>query len=304
MRFFSFLLGGIITLVTLLATSHAGEQPKPITHAFLATGGATYIRDGDGKIAWQYPLASRDGWVLPNGNILLALAKNKQFPGGGAIEVTRDGKVTFEFKGTQSEVNTVEAVGNDRVLLTEAGAKPRLLEVDRQGKIAIEVPLMAQTKDHHLQSRMARKLANGNYLVPQLLDRVVREYTPEGKIVWEAKTPHMPFTAIRLDNGNTLVGCTLGHLVVEFDPMSKIVWQVSNDDLPGRPIDDACGIQRLPNGNTVITSHHARGGAVKLTEVTPDKKIVWQHKDASKPGIHHFQILDTNGEKLTGRPLR
>ena len=30
---------------------------------------------------------------------------------------------------------------------------------------------------------MARKLDNGNYLVPQLLDRVVREYTPQGKVV-------------------------------------------------------------------------------------------------------------------------
>ena len=45
---------------------------------------------------------------------------------------------------------------------------------------------------------MARKLPNGHYLVPQLLDKVVREYTPDGKVVWEAKTPDMPFTAIRL----------------------------------------------------------------------------------------------------------
>ena len=86
---------------------------------------------------------------------------------------------------------------------------------------------------------MARKLANGNYLVPQLLDKVVREYTPEGKIVWEAKTPDMPFTAIRLDDGNTLIGCTLGNLVIEVDAAGKIVWQVTNDDLPGRA-DQRC----------------------------------------------------------------
>ena len=119
----------------------------------------------------------------------------------------------------------------------------------------VEVPLKAQTKDHHLQTRMARKLANGNYLVPQLLDKVVREYTPKGEIVWEVKTPDMPFTAIRLANGNTLIGCTLGNLVIEVDPNGKTVWQVTNDDLPGRPINDACGVQRLPNGNTVITSY-------------------------------------------------
>jgi hypothetical protein len=277
---------------------------EPITHGFLACGGETYIRDGAGKITWKYPQGSRDGWVLPNGNVLLALSKNKQYPGGAAVEVTKDGKIVFEFKGTQSEVNTVQAVDKDRFLLTEAGAKPRLLEVDRDGKIAVEVRLQAQIKDHHLQTRMARKLSNGNYLVPQLLDQVVREYSLNGKIMWEVKTPHWPFTAIRLENGHTLIGCTLGNLVIEVDKDGKAVWQVTNDDLPGKPINDACGVQRLPNGNTVITSHHAKGDEVKLTEITPEKKIVWQHHDAKTPGIHHFQILDTNGVALDGKPLR
>ena len=143
---------------------------------------------------------------------------------------------------------------------------------------------------------MSRKLVNGNYLVPQLLDKVVREYTPDGKVVWEAKTPDWPFTAIRLDNGNTLVGCTVGNLVVEFDPKGEIVWKVTNDDLPGKPISDACGVQRLPNGNTVITSYRASGDQIKLTEVTPDKEIVWTHWDPERPGIHHFQILEPDGK--------
>ena len=247
---------------------------------------------------------SRDGWVLANRNVLLALSQSKKYPGGGAVEVTRENKIVFEFKGTQSEVNTVQAVEKDHFLITEAGAKPRLLEVNREGKIVVEIPLQAQTKNHHMQSRMARKLASGNYLVPQLLDKVVREYSPQGKVVWQVKTPNMPFTAIRLDNGNTLIGCALGHLVIEVDKDGKIVWQVTNDDLPGRPINDACGVHRLPNGNTVITSHHATKNDVKLTEVTEDKKIVWTHRDPTKPGIHHFQILDTNGKAVDGRSLR
>jgi hypothetical protein len=297
-RSLALIAAGLLTTLGI-----AAQEPPPITHAFLATGGATYLRDDAGKITWTYPHSSRDGWVLPNGNVLLALTAGKKYPGGAAVEVTKEGKIVFEHKGTQAEVNTVQLVG-ERILLTEAGKNPRLLEVDRDGKIVVEVPLQAQTKDTHLQTRMARKLATGNYLVPQLLDRVVREYTPEGKVVWEAKTPNMPFTAIRLDDGNTLIGCTLGNLVIEVDPAGKIVWQVTNDDLPGRPINDACGVQRLPNGNTVITSHHAGGGDVKLTEVTRDKKIVWQHRDATKPGIHHFQILDTDGKAIEGRPLR
>ena len=229
---------------------------------------------------------------------MFPLGKGKKYPGGAVVEVDRKGSVVYVFPGTQSEVNTVQPLPSDNVLLTEAGNKPRLLEVDRKKNIVAEVPLQAQTKDHHLQTRMARKLANGNYLVPQLLDRVVREYDPAGKIVWEVKTPHMPFTAIRLPDGHTLIGCTLGNLVIEVDAAGKEVWRVTNDDLEGKPINDACGVQRLANGNTVITSHHATTGQVKLTEITRDKKIVWKHIDERKAGIHHFQILDANAKPL------
>lgn len=277
---------------------------KPVTHSFLACGGETYIVDDAGKTVWTSPYASRDGWVLANGNVLLAVSKCKEYPGGAAAEFTREGKVVFLFKGTQSEVNTVQPLDGGRVLLTEAGARPRLLEVDREGKIVVDVPLQAQTKDHHLQTRMSRKLANGNYLVPQLLDQVVREYTPAGKVVWEVKTPFWPFTAVRLDDGNTLIDCTLKNLVIEVDRDGKTVWQVSNDDLPARPFNDCCGGQRLPNGHTVITSHHNAANKVKLTEVTRDKKVVWTYTDARGAGIHHFQILTTDGKPLDGRPMK
>jgi hypothetical protein len=290
-----------ILLVGLLASPALAAEPA--RHAFLAAGGETFISDESGKAVWTYPQSSRDGWVLDNGHVLLAISKGKEYPGGAAVEVDRDGKMLFEFKGSQDEVNTVQPLADGAVLLTEAGDRPRILEVDRAGKIKAEVPLQAQTKDHHLQTRMTRKLPNGHYLVPQLLDRVVREYDPAGKVVWEVKTPHMPFTAIRLPDGHTLIGCTLGNLVIEVDKDGKEVWRVTNDDLPGMPINDACGVQRLANGNTVITSHHNTAGQVKLLEVSRDKKVVWTYTDDRKGGIHHFQILDANG-KPEAKPLR
>ncbi len=275
-----------------------------ITHAFLALGAETYIRSDDGQIVWRYPHSTRDGWVLPNGNILLAVSKGDEYPGGAALELARDGKKVFEFKGGQSEVNTVQALANGNIMLTEAGEKPRILEVDRDGKVVVEVPLSCQTTNHHMESRMARKLADGNYLVPQLFDKVVREYTPQGKIVWEVRTPNWPFTAIRLPNGNTLIDCTYGQMVIEVDPAGKTVWQLSNDDLPKPLIKDACGGQRLPNGDTVITSYGIGIDQTKMFEVTPEKKVVWIYTDAGKNGIHHFQILDTNGKQVEGPPMR
>ena len=151
------------------------SSPIGIKHSFLALGGETYILNDDDKVTWKYPFNTRDGFVLPGGDLLLAVSKNKQFPGGAAVELTPDNKVVWEYKGTQSEVNTVQAVGDGRYVLTEAGNKPRVLEIDRDGKILVEVPIQAQTSNHHLQTRMSRKLKNGNYLVPQLLDKVVRQ---------------------------------------------------------------------------------------------------------------------------------
>ena len=278
--------------------------------AFLATGAETYIMGVDGKVHWSYPRGSRDGWVLPGGNVLLAVNRDKDFPGGGVVEVAPDGKETVLFKGTQAEVNTVQPLDNGRVLLTEAGPKPRLLEIDRAGKVLVDVPLQAQTDDTHLQSRMARKLKNGNYLVPQLLDKVVREYTPSGKVVWEAKTPGeppeaWPFTAIRLPNGNTLTTCTHANMVVEFDGDGKVVWQLTNADLPEPLLADPCGAQRLANGNTVITSYGAAGkGRVKLLEVTPAKEVVWTYRDNKDHGIHTFQILGDDGKPPEESPMR
>ncbi|MDB5356667.1 MAG: hypothetical protein JWN24_3120 [Phycisphaerales bacterium] len=285
------------------------ESAQNITHSFLALGAETYIMDADGKVTWSYPKNTRDGWVLPNGHVLLAVTKDNDFPGGGAVEVTREGKIVFEWKGTQSEVNTVQALENGRILVTEAGSKPRILELDREGKIVVEVPIQAQTQNLHLQTRMTRKLKNGNYLVPQLLDKVVREYSPEGKIVWEAKTPDSPaecwpFTAIRLENGHTLINCTHGKISIEVDKEGRIVWQLGNEDLPEPLLNDPCGAQRLPNGNTVITSYGSgQPGAVKMLEVTPGKKLAWTYRDGKNHGIHEFQILET-GEKPVEPPLK
>jgi hypothetical protein len=286
------------------------QSPSGITHSFLALGGETYIMGEDGKILWSDPRGTRDGFVLPSGNILMAITKSKDYPSGGAIELTRDGKTVFEYKGTQSEVNTVQSVGDERYMLTEAGPKPRVLEVDRSGKILAEVPIQAQTKDFHLQTRMTRKLPSGNYLVPQLLDKLVREYTPEGKIVWEARAPASPpeawpFTAIRMKNGNTYINCTHSNMTIEVDAAGKIVWQLTNADLGGPVLVDPCGAQKLPNGNTVITSYgQNKPGEIKLLEVTPDKKLVWTYRDSKAHGIHEFQILTTNGKPVEGSPMK
>ena len=183
-----------------------------------------------------------------------------------------------------------------------------MLEVDPSGKITVDVPLKPDTKNAHMQTRMARKLSSGNYLVPHLLGFAVKEYTPEGKVVQVFRTDlealggrkgeNWPFTAIRLASGNTLFNLTHGNKTVEFDPKGKVVWRCDNTDVGGL-FADPCGGQRLPNGNTVIASYGQRNDAKpKLFEVTREKKVVWRYFHP-KLHAHELHVLGTNGKPLS-----
>jgi len=294
--------------VALLAILLQQESSENITHSFLVAGAETYLVNSDDRITRRYPKSTRDAWVLPGGHWLLAVSKCQDYPSGAVVEIDADGKTVFEFKGSQSEVDTVQPLASGNFLLTESGKAPRLLEVDRAGKLVVELALRCQTQNPHMETRMARKLTNGNYLVPHLLDHVVREYRPDGTTAWEARTPEepkecWPFTAIRLADGNTLVNLTHGNRTVEFDAAGKIVWQVTNEDLGAPLFRDPCGAQRLPNGNTVIASYGQGGRGVKLFEVSREKKVVWTWT-SDRPGVHQVHVVETSGKPLEVVPFR
>ncbi len=300
-----------VSLFLAMTNLGIGEEPsesKTIRHSFFLAGPTfTGIIDEEGKEAWDSGRpAARDGYVLPNGNVLIAW-------GDEVKEFTRDKKVVFQFKKSpeNQEIGTVERLDKGRTLITELGAQPRLLEVNEKGEILVNFLLQPETENGHMQTRMARKLPSGNYLVPHLLAFKVKEYTPDGKVVQAFATDlpqlggrpaeNWPFTAIRLADGKTLVTLTHGNKVVELSSQGEVVWSVTNDDLPNKPLADPCGAHRLPNGNTVIASYGATG-PVKALEVTPDKKVVWTY--TGKHRVHEIQVLTTNGQPLEGPPLK
>ncbi len=287
-----------------------GKQVSPdgIKHSFLITGGTTAIISENNEIVWQVPGHSRDGFVLANGNVLVSIGRD-------AREYTRDGEVVWKYtlQAPNRELGTAVRLENGNTMVVERGTSPRLLEISKEGKVEVTVPLKPDTANAHMQTRMARKLANGNYLVPHLLGFAVKEYKADGEVVQTFKTDlealggrkaeNWPFTAIRLKNGNTLVNLTHGNKTVEFDADGKVVWRVDNSDVDGR-FADPCGGQRLPNGNTIICSYGQRNGEkAKVFEVTADKKVVWEYFNPKVRGVHEIHVLTTNGKEL-GEPLK
>ncbi|MGI9498125.1 MAG: hypothetical protein ACR2NK_18855 [Mariniblastus sp.] len=310
MKFLAVQLFSLSMIIATAATSLAnGIGPCEETrHSFIGFGKATgiVIVDEAGAVEWNMKLPASDGWMLDSGNIIAAIYPCQKFPKGGVAEIERQSKkILWEYQGQQKEISTVQPIGENRYLVTELGPEPRAIVINQQGELLSSTPLDCQKSNAHMQTRMLRILPNGNYIAPHLLDFAVKEYEPiTGKVVRVFKTDDRgrdkrdwPFTAIRLDNGNTVIGCTNGNRVIEVTPDGKIMWSVDNADIGEKLISDACGVQRLPNGNTVITSYYAKGDQVKLTEVTPDKKVVWRF-NALPSSFHHFQILTTNGKPL------
>ncbi len=270
-----------------------------IKHSFLIAGSPTVLVGEEGEIKWRTEGTARDAFVLGNGNVLASINNRAQ-------EITPDGEIVWSYRlATENkELGTAVRLENGHTLVVERGVKPRLLEVTPDSSIALEVPLQPETDNAHMQTRMARKLPNGNYLVPHLLAFAVKEYQPDGTVVSTIRTDleelggrdakNWPFTAIRLENGRTLVNLTHGNKTVEFDPDGKVVWKVDNTDVDGR-FADPCGGQRLANGNTVICSYAQKDPEKpKLFEITPDKKVVWEFFHP-KARAHEVHILTTNG---------
>ena len=157
-------------------------------------------------------------------------------------------------------------------MVAESG-NARLVEVDPAGKLVKIIPLTVDKPNAHRDTRMARKLDSGNYLVCHEGDGKVREYDGAGKVIWtytldlggRKESPgHGPeghgtalYGAVRLPNGNTLIGAGNGNRVIEVTPAGKTVWELGQDELPGIKLAWVTMLQVLPNGNVIVGNCHA-----------------------------------------------
>lgn len=264
------------------------------------SGRTIYIVDAQGQVQWQYPSGPcNELWVLPNGNLLFNT-------GQGVKEVTRAKELVFSYE-SESEIYACQRLPNGDTFIGECNSG-RLLEVDPSGKIVREIRLLpAGANAGHGYMRNARKLKNGHYLVAHYGAQVVKEYDAQGHVVREIPAPGGPHSVIRLPHGNTLIACgdlKKQAMVFEVDPQGKTVWQVNHDELPGISLKLMTGLQRLPNGNTVMSNwlgHGQFGQAPHLIEVTPNKEVVWTFQDhQTMKTIASVQILDVPGDAVKG----
>jgi hypothetical protein len=267
--------------------------PRPIL-ATSHTLKKIYILNEQGERVWDYDVPNpQDVWMLPNGNILTTWLH-------GVREVTRDKQVVWEYQvDAPNEVPCVQPLPDGKILIGIVG-QCRLIEIDRQNKITFELRLTTTEKTPHAQFRMCRKTEQGTYLVPFTAEGAVREYAADGKVLREFPAKPMPVCALRLENGNTLISA--GKAVTEYNASNKVVWELTETDVPDINIAIPAGIQRLPNGNTVICNWNAADADGKLGahifEVTPDKRVVWHVAGPQTGQVAQCQLLNLD---LTAR---
>ena len=268
----------------------------------------------DGSIEREMPWGGiHDIHLLPNGNFLVqkgSAAIAEVDPINKEVVWTYDSAKQNGNAGKPIEVHSFQPLENGLIMIAESGPG-RIIEIDRKGTIHKEIKLKIDHPHPHRDTRLVRKLANGNYLVCHEGDGVVREYDGAGKVVWEfdvpmfgkpAKDGHGPegfgnhtFAAVRLDDGDTLISTGNGHSVLKVTPDQKIVWKLDQNELPGIVLAWVTTLEVLPNGNYVIGNCHAGAGQPLLVEVEPKtKKAVWtfdRFKDFGN-SVSNTMILD------------
>jgi hypothetical protein len=307
----------VIALLVLAPVAAA----EPVKHRVLAADrstGKVAVVGPDGAVEWEYPNRHdvHDLHLLPNGNVLTHTGHTT------VVEISPDKKVVWTYEAKPKpgykgkvEVHAFQRLPDGLTMVAESG-NARIVEVDRDGKVVKEVPLTVKNPHPHRDTRLARKLDTGHYLVCHEGDGCVREYDPSGKVVWEYalqlgdRKPapgHGPegygtavYGAVRLPNGNTLIAGGNNHRVLEVDKAGTVVWSVDQKELPGITLAWVTTLQVLPNGNVVIGNCHAGRDNPQLIEVTRDKKVVWTFQDVKTFGdnLASAQVLGVEGKVI------
>lgn len=312
-----------IGLVSMSAGGLRGEEA--ITHRILCADSSKAriaIVDEAGKTEWEKKIGPlHDLHMLASGNVLMQTSWTE------LMEVEPStGKVVWQYnsakangnEGKKVEVHAFQRLENGLTMIAESGPS-RIIEVDAAGEIKHTVKLKVSKPHPHRDTRLVRKLPNGNYLVCHEGDGLVREYAPDGSTAWEYAVPlfdkqpadghgveawgNQCYCALRLANGNTLISTGNGHAVIEVTPDKKIVWHLAQNDLPGIKLAWVTTLQVLPTGNIVLGNCHAGEANPQVIEVTRDKKVIWKFHDFDRFGdsFTNTQVLSVSGATLVSK---
>ncbi len=305
---------GLWTLSVFGSLAEA-EEKRSFLAADSSKGRIAIIAE-DGSTQWEYKIGPlHDLSMLPSGNVLM------QTSWTDIVEINpSDNEIVWQYDSRSPdqpnerlEIHAFERNLHDGTTMIAESGRSRIINVlDEQ--IVSEFALKVSKPDAHRDTRLVRRLENGDYLVCHEGDAIVRQYESTGKIVWEYAVPlfdrapagghgieafgNQCFAALRLANGNTLISTGNGHSILEVDRQGAVQWKLDGSDLPGVELAWITTLQVLPSGNIAFGNCHAGEANPQIIEVSRAKEIVWTFKDFERFGnsLTNSQILTVNAQ--------
>lgn len=303
---------GVALMLGVVITSGQAAAERLVLASASYGKNIVAICDAEGKVLWSHTTAGprtghaghHDIQFLENGNILFHENWTT------LIEMTLDKKIVWTYdsgrlngnQGKAVDVHAFQRLPNGLTMIAESGIG-RIIEVDRDHKIHAEIKLKAGGRQN---TRMVRKLTNGNYLVCAENPGVVTEYNAKSEVVWEYPIKTRVYGAIRLKNGNTLIASGSGASVVEVSPEGKVLWEIKNR-IPDSSIalKWTTSLMELDDGRWIVGNCHAGENNPQIIEITRDKKVIWQFNQYATfgNGLACSQILNDAQSALVRKLL-
>lgn len=235
----------------------------------------------NGEIAWSYthPASGEisDATLLPSGHILFAHQH-------GVTEITQGKQVVWNYDAPpNTEIHTVQALGDDSVAFIQNGTLPQFMAVNKKtGRMEHQFVLaVGNSNSIHGQFRQMRLTPAGTMLVAHMDQGRAVEYDLDGKVLWSVAVPGI-WSAKPLADGNILVASNR-KFVREINRQGATVWEWNASEAPDYHFANLQNAVRLPNGNTIINNWFNQWNSrldtnhppIQAIEVTPDKQVVW-----------------------------
>ncbi len=301
----------------LAATALVSDLQAAGHKVLMITKGGLSVVEADGKVSWHTQWNGAHDLHVDQEGFFYAQRKNtreicKIDPKTKQVVWSYDASMSNGNQGKRIEAHAFQPLGDGKMMVAESGSG-RIIEIDKDGKLLHAIKLKRDRPNAHSDTRLVRKLKNGNYLVAHEIDGCVREYEGQsGKVVWEYKIPldtnrklagghgltaygSKVFAAIRLENGTTLIGAGNNHTVLEVNAKKEIVWKLDQYELANIALGWVTTVAVLKNGNYLIGNCHAGPDNPQLIEVNPKtKKVVWTLDDYGVIGNNssNFVLLD------------
>jgi len=202
----------------------------------------------DGSLRWEIANLGgpMDAQVLPGGRILIADSQSQTIS-----ERSTQGQVLWQLK-IDGEPTGVQRLANGNTFVSTYQS---VLEFDREGGQLYKLKLPGG-------SNAIRKHRNGNVIFT--LETEIVEMDPAGQKVRSVPLPRdgMWVGLRELPGDRFLVSNSTTGRILEVDRSGHILWQAK--------VSGACGVNRTPNGNTLVAANN------RIVELNRVGQVVWE----------------------------